>query len=156
MNTEFCAGISEIEIFFLGFKWLISSQKCSIPTKRVSFILKRQKRDKNNDFVNENRRFLSKMAEFISKWGLLLPKSLSFADFAQLKLGTGAFNADRSMVTRHKIKCESLSSWLPRENLTISGDLIAQKSPSKSPGEFQVTWKEDFCVLKVKVSRSKF
>ena len=96
------------------------------------------------------------MVDFISKWGFVLPKSFEFVTFAQSKLGTGAFNADWSMVTRHEIKCETLSSKLPRENLTISGDLIAQKSPSKSPGEFQVTWKEDFCVLEVKVSRSKF
>ena len=96
------------------------------------------------------------MVDFISKWGFLLLKSFGVVAFAQSKLETGAFNADWSMVTRHKIKCESLSSKLPRENLTISGDLIAQKSPSKSPGEFQMTWKEDFCVLEVKVSRSKF
>ena len=104
----------------------------------------------------ENSRFLSKLVDFISKRAFLLPKSFEFVTFAQSKLGTGAFNADWSMVTRHEIKCETLSSKLPRENLTISGDLIAQKSPSKSPGEFQVTWKEDFCVLEVKVSRSKF
>ena len=119
-------------------------------------IEKENKESKISILLVKNSQFLSKMVQFISKWGFPWLKSLGFVDFEQLKLGTGAFKAYRSMVIRHKIKCESLSSWLPRENLTISGDLIAQKSPSKSPGEFQVTWKEDFCVLKVKVSRSKF